>query len=99
MSTPHPTQRTGAGAGWYRIRIQGHLGQRWVPWFDGLALTRDADGTTLLQGRVADQAALHGLLNRVRDMGLPLISVTSTGPPEPNGDAYETPNHPQEPPT
>ena len=60
----------------YRIRIQGHLDQRWASWFDGLALTHDEDGTTLLEGHVADQAALHGLLTKVRDMGLPLVSLT-----------------------
>ena len=73
MSTPHPTSE----AGWYRIRIQGHLAERWISWFDGLAFTRDADGTTLLQGHVADQAALHGLLTQLRDLGLPLLSVTN----------------------
>ena len=92
MSTPHPTPE----AGWYRIRVQGHLAQRWISWFDGLTLVRDADGTTLLQGPVADQAALHGLLNRVRDMGLPLISVTATGPAEPHADAPTTEEHPHD---
>ena len=96
MSTPHPPPRSGAEPGWYQIRIRGHLAERWISWFDGLALTRDADGTTLLHGHVADQAALHGLLNRVRDMGLPLISVTRTGPTEPNEDSHDPPN-PQEP--
>jgi len=78
MSTP-PTSSAPAGSpgpGWYRIRIQGHLDQRWTSWFDGLALTHDPDGTTVLQGPVADQAALHGLLGKVRDMGLPLVSVS-----------------------
>ena len=71
---------------WYQIRIQGHLDQRWASWFDGLELSHDGDGTTLLQGHVADQAALHGLLTRVRDMGLPLVSVTRRGdPPRPGG--------------
>ena len=60
-------------------RIQGHLDRRWAAWFDGLSLTHDPDGTTLLEGRVADQAALHGLLTKVRDMGLPLVSVTGAG--------------------
>lgn len=60
----------------YRIRIQGHLDQRWASWFDGMTVTREVDGTTLLEGDVADQAALHGLLQRVRDTGLTLISVT-----------------------
>ena len=63
-------------AGPYEIRIQGHLGARWAAWFDGLRLRNETDGTTLIAGPVADQAALHGLLQKVRDTGLPLISVT-----------------------
>ena len=76
MNTRHATSGSGREGDWYRIRIQGHLDQRWTSWFDGLTLTHDNDGTTLLQGQVADQAALHGLLTKVRDMGLPLVSVT-----------------------
>jgi hypothetical protein len=60
----------------YEIRIRGRLASRWATWFDGMALTAGADGTTVLEGPVADQAALHGLLHKVRDIGLPLISVT-----------------------
>jgi hypothetical protein len=63
-------------AGRYEIRLKGHLDARWAAWFDGLTLTHDGDGTTLLHGPVVDQAALHGLLQRVRDVGLPLVSVT-----------------------
>jgi hypothetical protein len=59
----------------YEIRVKGHLDGRWAAWFDGLQLTRDDDGTTLFRGRVADQAALHGVLHRMRDLGLPLLSV------------------------
>ena len=59
----------------YQIRIQGHLGRQWTDWFGGLAITLEEDGDTLLTGPVVDQAALHGLLKRVRDLGLPLISV------------------------
>ncbi len=59
----------------YEIRIKGHLEARWVKWFDGLAITLDENGNTLLSGPVADQAALHGLLKKVRDVGLPLLSV------------------------
>jgi hypothetical protein len=62
--------------GWYEIRIQGHLETRWGSWFDGLTLTTEGDGTTILRGPVIDQSALHGLLQRVRDLGLPLVSVT-----------------------
>jgi hypothetical protein len=68
----------GATAGRYEIRVAGHLDSRWVTWFDGMDLTRQSDGTTILLGEVTDQAALHGLLQRVRDMGLPLVSVTRT---------------------
>ncbi|MCW2783282.1 MAG: hypothetical protein JWR35_3731 [Marmoricola sp.] len=62
--------------GRYAIRLQGHLGARWEAWFDGLTLTNEADGTTLLEGEVVDQSALHGLLQKLRDTGLHLISVT-----------------------
>ena len=63
-------------AGRYEIRIKGHLDSRWAAWFDGLNLTNASDGTTVIHGLVADQSALHGLLQKVRDVGLPLISVT-----------------------
>ena len=65
----------------YEIRIRGHLEPRWASWFDGLTLTQDHDGTTVIRGEVADQAALHGLIQKVRDIGLPLVSVTSTATP------------------
>jgi hypothetical protein len=61
--------------GSYEIRIKGHLDARWADWFDGLTLTQKSDGTTVLRGSVVDQAALHGLLGKVRDLGLPLIAV------------------------
>ncbi len=60
----------------YEIRLTGHLDPRRSSWFDGLTVRRESDGTTVIAGPVADQAALHGLLQRVRDLGLPLISVT-----------------------
>jgi hypothetical protein len=66
--------------GWYEIRLQGHLDTRWAAWFDGLSLTNESDGTTRIHGAVADQAALHGLLQKVRDVGLPLVSVTQVEP-------------------
>ena len=62
----------------YAIRVKGHLADRWAAWFDGMTLTRQADGTTVLDGQVADQSALHGLLRKVSDLGLPLVSVTPT---------------------
>ena len=67
-------------AGRYEIRLQGRLDARWAAWFDATSLTTDSDGTTVLRGQVADQAALHGLLQKVRDLGLPLISVTHLDP-------------------
>ena len=59
----------------YQIRLQGHLDTRWSDWFDGLALSHEADGTTLLSGPVIDQSALHGLLLKIRDLGVPLVSI------------------------
>ena len=59
----------------YEIRIKGHLDAQWKTWFDGLIITLEENGDTLLSGPVADQAALHGLLRKVRDLGMPLISV------------------------
>ena len=76
MDQPHPTVEPAPDAGWYRIRIQGRLDQRWSSWFDGMSVTRGDDGTTLLRGRVGDQAALHGLIQKVRDLGLTLLEVT-----------------------
>jgi hypothetical protein len=61
--------------GSYEIRLKGHLEPRWADWFDGLTLTQERDGTTVLRGSVVDQAALHGVLGKVRDLGLPLIAV------------------------
>ena len=69
--------------GRYEIRLKGHLDTRWAAWFDGLTLTRGSDGTTILQGPVADQAALYGLLQKTRDLGLPLLSVTYVEPGQP----------------
>jgi hypothetical protein len=69
--------------GRYEIRLKGHLDSRWAAWFDGLSLTNESNGTTLLCGPVVDQAALHGLLQKVRDIGLPLVSVTQIQPDQP----------------
>ncbi len=67
-------------AGRYEIRLTGHLDAHRAAWFDGLTLSRTADGTTVLSGSIPDQAALHGLLQRVRDLGVPLISVVRLDP-------------------
>lgn len=77
------------GAGKYEIRLKGHLGNRWAAWFDGLTIARGSDGTTTIHGAVTDQAALHGLLQKVRDLGLPLISVTQAEPGHPAAPASE----------
>jgi hypothetical protein len=69
--------------GGYEIRVAGHLGDRWVARFDGLSVRRASDGTTVIAGPIADQAALHGVLGKVRDAGLPLISVTRVEPDPP----------------
>jgi hypothetical protein len=64
----------------YQIRIKGHLSRHWSDWFGGLTITALDDGETLLTGAVVDQAALHGLLKQVRDIGLPLVSVSPVQP-------------------
>ncbi len=64
----------------YKIRIKGHLGREWTDWFEGLTITLEDDGTTLLTGSLIDQAALHGLLKKIRDLGMPLLSVCSLDP-------------------
>ena len=66
----------------YQIRIKGHLGSQWADWFGGMTITLEDNGDTLLTGPVVDQAALHGLLKKVRDLGMPLIAVNrvETGP-------------------
>jgi hypothetical protein len=65
----------------YQIRIKGHLDPGWADWFGGLTITLEDDGETLLTGPVVDQAALHGLLRKVRDLGMPLISAVRVEPP------------------
>ena len=68
----------------YQIRLKGHLGSQWTDWFGGLTITLEEDGDTLLTGPVIDQAALHGLLKKVRDLGMPLLSVIRVNPGQAN---------------
>jgi hypothetical protein len=75
--------------GQYEIRLKGHLDARWATWFDGLAITHGSDGTTFIHGQVADQAALYGLLQKTRDLGLPLISVKHADPDHPEAPTAE----------
>jgi hypothetical protein len=72
----------------YEIRIEGHLGHQWMDWFEGLTVTLDDNGETLLTGPVPDQAALFGLLKKVRDLGIPLRSVNRVEPGQ--ADASES---------
>jgi hypothetical protein len=76
MSETHASTGCRHGAGRYEIRLKGHLETRWAAWFDGLTLTNESDGTTTIHGPIVDQAALHGVLQKARDLGLPLVSVT-----------------------
>ena len=69
----------------YEICIKGHLSSRWASRFDGMTLTAQTDGTTVIEGPIVDQAALHGLLNKLGDLGLPLLSVTQVDPAAPTG--------------
>ncbi|MDQ3863616.1 MAG: hypothetical protein M3317_08975 [Actinomycetota bacterium] len=64
----------------YNIRVKGHLDRHWSEWFDGLTITNLENGEAMLSGEIVDQAALHGVLAKVRDLGLPLIAVTADGP-------------------
>ena len=85
MSEPHASTDDPEEPGRYEIRLRGRLESRWAAWFDGLSLTHESDGTSVLRGPVADQAALHGLLQKVRDLGLPLIAVMQVGLEPANG--------------
>jgi hypothetical protein len=87
MSAISPGRHQDSGR--YEVRVKGHLDTRWASWFDGLTLTHGGDGTTIIHGLVTDQAALHGLLQKIRDLGLPLISVNHVGPDHPEAPAAE----------
>jgi hypothetical protein len=83
-AAPHhsPSAAGAEPAPQYEIRVAGHLASRWSAWFDGLAITTD-DDTTVIRGPVVDQAALHGLIQKLRDVGIPLISLTQLPPDAP----------------
>ena len=85
MSEPHVATEDHHEPGRYEIRLKGYLDARWARRFEGLSLSHDSDGTTILSGPVVDQAALYGLLRQVRDLGLPLLSVVHIGPEQANG--------------
>lgn len=89
MADEHPPTTDPGDPAVYQIRVWGQLGADWGEWFDGMAVTPTADGATLISGLVADQAALHGLLRKVRDLGLPLLALCrgapAAGPPDPAG--------------
>jgi hypothetical protein len=77
----------------YKIRMKGHLDGRWSDWFDGLEITNLQNGETMLSGEIVDQAALHGVLAKVRDLGLPLIAVTGDGPDHQEESAIRPAHH------
>ncbi|MBX3030202.1 MAG: hypothetical protein KF809_08565 [Chloroflexi bacterium] len=90
MTRPRTASGGGPAADRYAIRLRGSLAPRWAAWFDGLVVTALGDGTTLIEGPIPDQAALHGVLQRIRDLGLPLVSVTridGDGPSHTSPDA------------
>ena len=90
MTERHTSTPDSPEAGRYEIRLTGHLDARWTAWFDGLTVSHESDGTTVISGQIADQAALHGLLQRVRDLGLP-SRVTRV---EPSKTTSRPPNRP-----
>jgi hypothetical protein len=87
MSEIHPSSKDDYQLGHYQIRIKGHLDEQWADWFGGLTITLEEDGDTLLTGQVVDQAALFGLLRKVSDLGMPLLSVNPA-----KSDEAETPD-------
>jgi hypothetical protein len=89
MSNQLDPQTAPSQATVYQIKIKGHLSGEWTDWFEGLTITPEDSGETLLTGPVVDQAALHGLLKKVRDLGMPLLSVTCIEPNQTNAPDSE----------
>ncbi|WP_342431253.1 hypothetical protein [Neobacillus sp. FSL H8-0543] len=85
MSDTHIRTEGNYESGLYEIRVKGHLDARWADQFEGLSFIHESDGTTILTGKVVDQAALHGFLRKVRDLALPLVSVIQIDPKQVNG--------------
>ena len=85
MSDSHAPTGREAPSEHYEIRLDGRLDDRWAAWFDGLTLSHEDDGTSTLRGPVTDQTALHGLLQKIRDLGLPLVSITHLDPQQSEG--------------
>lgn len=85
MSTPPASTEDHHEPGYYEIRIMGHLDDRWTDWFEGMTISLETDGETRLTGTVVDQSALHGLLKKVRDLGVQLISVNRIEPGQTDG--------------
>ena len=92
MSNQKNRQTDSSPALVYQIRLKGHLSSQWTGWFGGLAVDREENGETLLTGPVTDQAALHGLLRKVRDLGLPLLAVAVVQPSPLDGPAEVVPD-------
>ena len=78
-ASEHPEAGSRPGGAVYQIRVRGHLNSRWSRWFEGLSISHQEDGTTLLTGTIVDQPALHGVIIKIRDLGLPLLSVERMG--------------------
>ena len=89
MSAPHPSTEEHHEPGQYEIRLKGHLDTRWAKSFEHMSFTHASDGTTILAGPVVDQAGLYGLLRKVRDLGLPLVSVILIDPKQADGPDVE----------
>jgi hypothetical protein len=79
MADNRNPERVTDGATIYQVRIKGHLGAEWIEWFGGMSIILEANGDSLVTGSIVDQSQLHGLLKKVRDLGLPLISVLQVG--------------------